>query len=150
MPKESLVAVTGPKVSPVTTATFKNFGDPHQHPPCTAEKTFLAIHSACSKHSPKNYKNFLKTIKSLGLNGVVEPIWMDWAVSNPCDFITIEPLHHFHRFAWDHDVKWCISVLGTEELDFQFSHVQTPLGYQAFTDGVSKLKQVMGHNHHAI
>ena len=128
-PEESLLAATGPKVSLVTTATSKNFGDPNQHPPHTAEKTLIAIRSACSKYSPTDYKNFLKAIKSLGLNGVVEPVWMDWALSDPCFFITIEPLHHFHRFAWDHDVKWCIVALGAEELDFRFSVIQTPVGY---------------------
>jgi hypothetical protein len=128
----------------------KNFGDPHRHPPRTAENTLLAIHSACLKYSPKNYKNFLKAIKSLGLNGVVEPVWMDWPLSDPCYFITIEPLHHFHQFAWDHDVKWCISALGAAELDFRFSIIQTPVGYRSFDKGISRLKQVTGRDHCAV
>ena len=149
-PEECLIAATGPKASPVTTAMSKNFGDPHRHPPRTAEETLLAIRSACSKYSPKDYKNFLKVIKSLGLNGVVEPVWMDWPLSDPCYFITIEPLHHFHRFAWDHDVKWCISALGAAELDFRFSIIQTPVGYRAFDEGISRLKQVTGRDHRAV
>ena len=128
-PEESLLAATGPKVSPVTTATSKNFGDPNRHPPCTAEKTLIAFCSACSKYSPTDYKNFLKAIKSLGLNGVVELVWMDWVLSDPCFFITIEPLHYFHCFVWDHDVKWCIVALGAEELNFHFSVIQTPVEY---------------------
>lgn len=149
-PEESLVACTGPKVSPVTTATSKDFGDPHRHPPRTADKTLDAICSACSKHSPRDYKNFLKTIKPLGLNGVVEPVWMDWALSDPSHFITIEPLHHFHRFAWDHDVQWCVKALGDTELDFRFSIIQTPVGYRSFDEGISKLKQVTGRDHRAV
>ena len=90
-PEESLLAATGPKVSLVTTTTSKNFGNPNQHPPHTAEKTLIVICSACSKYSPTDYKNFLKAIKSLGLNGVVKPVWMDWVLSDPCFFITIEP-----------------------------------------------------------
>lgn len=129
MPEESLLAATGPKVSPVTTATSKNFGNSHRHPPCTAEKTLAAICSACSKYSPRDYKNFLKAVKALGLNRVVEPVWMEWVLSDPTHFITIKPLHHFHRFAWDHDIKWCITVLGAEELDFHFSIIQTAVGY---------------------
>ena len=128
-PEESLLVATGPKVSPVTTTMSKNFGDPNRHPPHTTKKTLIAIHSACSKYSPTDYKNFLKAIKSLGLNRVVEPVWMDWALSDPCFFITIEPLHHFHHFTWDHDVKWCIVALGAEELNFRFSVIQTPVGY---------------------
>ena len=95
-PEESLIAATGPKVSPVTTAMSKQFGDPHRHPPRTAEKILLAIRLACSKYSPTDYKNFLKVIKLLGLNGVVEPVWMDWPLLRPSDFITIEALHHFY------------------------------------------------------
>lgn len=97
-----------------------------------------------------DYKNFLKVIKLLGLNGVVEPVWIDWPLSDPCDFLTIEPLHHFHRFSWDHDVKWCISALGAAELDFQFSIIQTPVGYRSFDEGISKLKQVTGRDHRAV
>ena len=149
-PEESLLAATSPKVSPVTTATSKNFGDSHRHPPHTAEKTLATIHSACSKYSPRDYKNFLKAIKALGLNRVVEPVWMEWALSDPTHFITIKPLHHFYRFAWDHNVKWCITVLGAEELDFRFSIIQTVVGYQAFDEGISNLKQVTGRDHRAV
>ena len=90
------MAATGPKVLPVTTTMSKQFGDPHHHPPRTAEKTLLAIHSACSKYSPMDYKNFLKVIKLLGLNGVVKLVWMDQLLSRPSDFITIKALHHFY------------------------------------------------------
>jgi hypothetical protein len=149
-PEESLIAATGPKASPVTTAMSKNFGDPRRHPPHTVENTLLAIHSAHSKYSPKDYKNFLKAIKSLGLNGIIELVWMDWPLSDPCYCITIEPLHHFHRFAWDHDIKWCMSALGAAELDFHFSIIQTPVGYWSFDEGISRLKQVTGRDHHTV
>ena len=52
--------------------------------------------------------------------------------------------------SWDHNVKWCIIVTGTAELDFHFSIIQTLMGYQAFNKGVSKLKQVTGREHHAV
>ncbi|KAI6041971.1 hypothetical protein EDC04DRAFT_2601276 [Pisolithus marmoratus] len=51
---------------------------------------------------------------------------------------------------WDHDIKWCITVMGTIELDFCFSHIQTLVGCRAFNEGISKLKQVTGHDHHAV
>ncbi|KAF8545834.1 hypothetical protein OG21DRAFT_1491871, partial [Imleria badia] len=149
-PEESMLSATGSKVSPVTTATSKNFGDPYRHPPRTADKTLVAIRTACSQHSPRDYKKFLKAIKPLGLNGVVEPVWIDWLLSDPSRFLLIEPLHHFHRFAWDHDVQWCLTALGADELDFRFSIIQTLVGYRAFNEGLSKLKQVTGHDHRAV
>ena len=150
MPKESLLAGTGAKVSPVTTATSKEFGDAYWHSPCTAANTLAAIRRACSQYSPTDYKNFLKAMKQLQLNGIVEPCWNPWALSDPSDFITPEVLHHFHRMSWDHDVKWCIIATGAAELDFHFSIIQTLVGYWVFNKGVLKLKQVTGRDHCAV
>ena len=112
MPEESLLAGTSTKVSPVTTATAMEFGDAYHHPPCTAANTLTAIHKACSQHSPIDYKNFLKAIKRLQLNGVIEPCWKIWLLSDPSDFITPEVLHHFHRMFWDHDISGVSLWLG--------------------------------------
>ncbi|KIJ10412.1 hypothetical protein PAXINDRAFT_27957, partial [Paxillus involutus ATCC 200175] len=95
-------------------------------------------------------KNFLKAIKPLLLNGVVEPFWKDWALSEPSDFLKPEPLHHFHHMFWDHNAKWCIAAVGASELDFCFSIIQTPVGYRAFDEGILKLKQVTSRDHCAV
>ncbi|KAF9227898.1 hypothetical protein BS17DRAFT_693578 [Gyrodon lividus] len=95
MPEQSLLAAIGTKVSLITIAMSKNFGDAHHHPPHTVETTLTAIHAACSQPSPTDYKNFLKAMKSLRLNGVVEPFWATWALSGPSEFLHPEPLHHF-------------------------------------------------------
>ena len=62
-PEESLLAATGPKVSPVTVATSKQFGDACQHESHTADKTLTAIRTACSQYSPNDYNNFLKAVR---------------------------------------------------------------------------------------
>ncbi|KAF9230845.1 hypothetical protein BU15DRAFT_56804, partial [Melanogaster broomeanus] len=149
-PEESLLAATGPKASPITTATSKEFGDDYCHPPRTGEITLAAIRTVCTQHPPTDYKNFLKAIKSLRLNGVVEPFWKDWPLSGPSDFLKPEPLHHFHGMFWAHDAKWCIAAVGASELDFRFSIIQTTVGYRAFDEGISKLKQVTGRDHRAV
>ncbi|KAI6001868.1 hypothetical protein EDD15DRAFT_2123098, partial [Pisolithus albus] len=59
-------------------------------------------------------------------------------------------LHHFHHFSWDHDIKWCIEVVTPPKIDFCFSLLQTMVEYCGFKDGISKLKQVTGHDQHAI
>ena len=84
------------------------------------------------------------------LNGIVELCWIGWALSDPSFFLNPEVLHHFHWMFWDHDVQWCISVMGAAELDFCFSLIQTLVGYQSFSKGISKLKQVTGHDHHMV
>jgi hypothetical protein len=149
-PEESLLSVMNCKASPVTVATLKQFGDAFRHPSRTGPMTLAAIRMASAQSDPSDYKEFLKTIKPLHLNGVVEPVWRDWPLSDPSDFLTPEPLHHFHRMFWDHDTKWCIAMVGAAELDFRFSLVQTPVGYRAFDEGISKLKQVTGCDHRAV
>ncbi|KIK92374.1 hypothetical protein PAXRUDRAFT_34547 [Paxillus rubicundulus Ve08.2h10] len=97
-----------------------------------------------------NYKNFLKAIKVLHFNGVVKPVWRDWPLSDPSNFVTPKPLHHFQKMSWDQDTKWCISIVDPAELDLCSSLIQTTVGYCAFDMGISKLKQVTGHDHRAI
>ncbi|KAL4068428.1 hypothetical protein V8B97DRAFT_2024968 [Scleroderma yunnanense] len=73
----------------------------------------------------------------LGPCSIINPCWKAWALSNPFEFLTLEVLQHCHHMFLDYD------------LDFQFSLVQTPVGYQAFSKEVSNLKQVTGHDHHS-
>ena len=149
-PEECLIAGTGPKASPVTTTTSKHFGNPFHHSTCTSQTTLSAIRTVCAEHDPSDYKNFLKVVRCLRLNSVVDPVWIDWPLSEPCEFITPEALHHFYRFFWDHNVKWSIAATGATELNFRFSLLQTPVRYCAFKDSISKLKQVIGCDHCAI
>jgi hypothetical protein len=51
---------------------------------------------------------------------------------------------------WDHDAKWCIRVLGSAEIDFQFSVLHPHTGLCHFTEGIASLKQVTGREHRDI
>ena len=141
---------TGPKASPLTMVMSKNFGDPDLYPPCTRSHTLTIICQACNKFSPLDFKVFLKVTKTLFLNGVMHPFWMDWPLSCPLHFLHVETLHHLNCFSWDHDIQWCIEVITLSEIDFCFSLLQTAIGYYAFENSISKLKQVTGHDHHSI
>ena len=149
-PEQSLVACTSPKASPVSTAIYKQFGDSVCHPPCTAAGTLRVIKMMCAKSPPTDLINFLKVAKEHRLNGVFEPFWRDWLRSDPSKFLLLEVLHHLHRFSLDHDLQWCIAVVGSEELDYCFTLMRTLIGYRSFDEGVSKLKQVTGRDHRAI
>ncbi|KAF9052024.1 hypothetical protein BJ165DRAFT_1340242 [Panaeolus papilionaceus] len=84
------------------------------------------------------------------LNGVHKPFWRDWDLSNPAVFLTSEPLHHWHRMFWDHDVKWCINAVGAAEIDFRFSILPSHTGFRHFKEGISSLKQVTGREQRDI
>lgn len=44
-------------------------------------------------------------------------------------------------------MQWCIFTAGASKVDFCFSLLQTLVSYHAFAEGISKLKQITGHNH---
>ena len=134
----------------MSTATYKEFGDDKRHDPRTAKHTLKTISALCNQADSDDFSTFLKVAKAYGLNSVHEPFWRDWPLSDPDQFLKVEPLHHFFRMAWDHDIQWCITVVGGEEIDYRFNLLQTPVGYRSFADGISMLKQVTGRNHRSI
>lgn len=149
-PEQCLLSCTSPRSSPMSIATYKQFGDARRYDPRTAEHTLRAIEALCSQADPDDFNAFLKVAKSYGLNGVHEPFWRNWPLSDPARFLKVEPLHHFFRMSWDHDIQWCVSVVGADEFDYRFTLLQTPVGYRSFGDGISKLKQVTGRDHRSI
>ncbi|KAH9965577.1 hypothetical protein BJV74DRAFT_879971 [Russula compacta] len=126
-PEAAMPACVGGKTSPVTLASHKQFGDPFQHEPRTASTTLAQLSAVRSK-----------------------PFWRDWPLAEPSLFLTPEPLHHFNKELYDHDLKWCIRMLGKPEIDFHFSILQPHIGLRHFKDGVSRLKQVTGQEHRNI
>jgi hypothetical protein len=81
------------------------------------------------------------------LNDVHCPFWCDYPLAEPSVFLTPEPLHHWHKQFWDHDVKWCINAVSTAEIDFRFSILQPHTSFCQFREGISNLKQVTGQEH---
>ena len=140
------------KTSPVTMANYKKFGDSFRHEPRTGSTTLAQLNALHLRADPgeSNLAEYVVEAKKVRLNGVNEPFWRDWAFANPEHFLTPEPLHHWHKMFWDHDAKWCIQVLGGEEIDFRFSVLHPHVGYRHFKEGISKLKQVTGREHRDV
>jgi hypothetical protein len=67
--------------------------------------------------------------------------------SDPAIFLTPEALHHWHNQFYDHNLQWCLVVLGVPEFDFQILILQPIVGFCHFSNGISKLKQVIGRVH---
>jgi hypothetical protein len=151
-PESQLIACVGGKTSPVTMANYDQFGDEFRHPSRTGSITLNTINKINSLTDPLGcLKSYEKAAKSYRLNGVHLPFWRDWTLSSdPSTFLTSEPLHHWHKQFWDHDVKWCIHVLGKAEIDFRFSVLRNHTGYRHFKEGISSLKQVTGREQRDI
>jgi hypothetical protein len=151
----ALVGVSG-KTSHLTHAFGPHFGDDFRHPPRTASDIISPLLSLSSSIDPWDLALYTKEARNLyRLNGVDKPFWRDWTLPNgippnPHQIFPIEILHHFHKFFWDHEVKWCIRALGEGEIDFRFALLQPRCGYRRFPAGISTLKQVTGREHRNI
>ena len=144
-PESQLISCVGGKSSPVTTAIHDQFGDDFRHPPRTGAITLSTINEVnMVPEATESFEKYEKVAKTYQLNGAHLPFWRDWPLSDPSIFLTSEPLHHWHKQFWDHDVKWCIHAVGNEEIDFRFSVLHPHSGYRHFKEGISKLKQVTG------
>jgi hypothetical protein len=126
------------------------FRDPFCHLLCKGSSTLARIKVVLWSVSHADVSEFFAACKKFDLNGIYEPFWLDWPLSDPSQFITPEPLHHWHRMFWDHDLNWCIIVVSADELDFHFMLLRVFIRYHGFKDGVSTLKQVSGRNHRDV
>ena len=144
-----LAGVAG-KTSHLTTATYKEFGDAFRHPPRTASMTLRQLIAIEEVADPWDLDKYVKQAMVYHLNGVHRPFWRNWPLSDPSEFFTPEPLHHWHKMFWDHDAQWCICVVGPAEIDYRFSILHPHTGFRQFPEGVSKLKQVTGREHRDI
>ena len=136
------------KTSHLTLARYKQFGDAFWHPPCTTSITLNQLQKIYAAVDPLDLNAYMK--EALNYWQIDKPFWRDWAGADPSVFFTPKPLHHWHKAFWDHNVKWCIHAVGAEELDFRFSILPHHVGFQQFKEGISKLKQVTGQEHHNV
>jgi Plavaka transposase len=150
-PEAAMLAGVAGKTSHVTMAGYKQFGDSFRHEPRTASTTLAQLLTVEMNVNPNDdIKAYVKEAKKFQLSGVDKPFWRDWPLAEPSLFLTPEPLHHFNKEFYDHDLKWCIRMLGEAEIDFRFSILQPHIGFRHFAGGVSRLKQVTGREHRNI
>jgi hypothetical protein len=161
-PEATMLACVAGKTSHLTMADYRKFGDPIRQEPRTASTTLAQLAALATDIDPLDLPAYIPAAKAIRLNGVHLPFWRDWflqtsdrvpkqiLMADPCRFLTPEPLHHWHKQFWDHDVKWSIRVVGPDELDFRFSTLQPVVGFKHFKDGVSTLKQVTGRTHRDV
>ncbi|KAG1831477.1 hypothetical protein EV424DRAFT_1534160 [Suillus variegatus] len=144
-PEACMIACVRGKTSPFTMASYLEFGDDFRHPEHTRSVTLDQL--ASIKVDPNNLEAFFEACAKYRLNGVHAPFWMFWPHADPSVFLTPEPLHHWHKEFWDHDLHWCLAAIGALELNFRFAILQPITGYHNFPGGISNLKKVTGRVH---
>ena len=137
-PEAAMLAAVGGKTSPITMATYKEFGDDFWHEPHTSSTTLTQLATTALNADPSDIEAYFCEAQKFRLNGVHKPFFCDVPLSCPSSFFTPEVLHHFHKEFGDHDCKWCISALGPAEIDFRFSVLQPITGFRHFKEGISQ------------
>ncbi|KAH9172245.1 hypothetical protein EDB89DRAFT_2114235 [Lactarius sanguifluus] len=64
---------------------------PNSHEPQTTSTTLAQLHTLKAKVNPWHLKTYIKEAKKFRLNGVHQPFWHDWPLSEPSKFLTPEP-----------------------------------------------------------
>ncbi|KAL4065534.1 hypothetical protein V8B97DRAFT_2025692 [Scleroderma yunnanense] len=106
-PEQLLISCVSSKNSPISLATAEQFGDPMSQPLRLRQHTLQAIREA-----------YCLTKR---LNGVVKPFWGEWGNTCPSRFLTLDALHQWHKFLFDHCLRWVINIIGGEELDHRLA-----------------------------
>lgn len=150
-PEAAMLSGVAGLTSHMTMADYTQFGDPFRHEPRTGSTTLAQIDSLTSMVDPWDLRAYHKiALSRFRLNTVHQPFWRDWALSDPTHFLPPEPLHHWHKMFWDHDVQWCIRLLGEAEINFRFNILQPRTGFRHFEEGIAGLKQSTGREHRDI
>ena len=155
-PEAAVITGVGGRTSHLTLTSHKTFGDHFQHPTCLGSLTLAQIQTISEDVDPWDLEAYSKeSQKCFRLNSVHAPFWRDWVlpdglIAEPSRFLTPEPLHHWHKQFWDHDTKWSICAVGSQEIDLRFSLLQPCVGFCHFKAGISSLKQVTSRDHHNV
>ncbi|KAI5983005.1 hypothetical protein F5J12DRAFT_787988 [Pisolithus orientalis] len=109
--------------------------------------TLDLIHAISCQKKPWDLNTFQKLVKANHLLGVHLPFWQDWKNSNVCCFLIPEILHMVHKLFFDHVLKWCKEVVGSDKLDTHYKIHHKHVGVRHFAAGVLHVSQMTGHEY---
>jgi hypothetical protein len=64
-----------------------------------------------------------------------------------CEVLSIDLLHGFHKFFFDHPFQWNTNSLGEEEIDTHMTSQPAYAGTRVFSKGISHILQMSGKEH---
>ena len=90
---------------------------------------------------------FLYKGKKLGLCGVKLPFWINLPYVDICKTLSLDLLHSFYKFFYNHVFHWNRTGLGAAELDACLALQIQLVGDCVFAQGVLRISQMSGKDH---
>lgn len=84
------------------------------------------------------------------LGDVEYPFWASLPFVDICRVLSVDLLHGFHKFFFDHPFQWNVKSLGEEELDARIKAQIPYSGARIFPKGVTHISQMSGKEHRAL
>lgn len=94
--------------------------------------------------------DFFLGCRARGLSGVLEPFWKELPFIDICRVLAQDILHSYHKFFFDHPLKWNTHLVGAKELDHRLRSQPQQVGARSFPKGISHISQMSGKEHRAL
>lgn len=94
--------------------------------------------------------SFVLGCRQRGLNGVMHPFWKYLPWVDICQLLSQEVLHSYHKFFFDHPLKWNTCLMGEKEMDRRLQSQPQQVGVRSFPKGISHISQMSGKEHRAL
>ncbi|KAG2353255.1 hypothetical protein BDR07DRAFT_1454604 [Suillus spraguei] len=140
-PEQCLVACCKENLCPKCLVAVDERGDGLDSAMCDPESTkdVLQRHKN-GQHPPEFEENCLCAI--------YKPFWANMPHANIFLVFTPDLLHQVHKGVFkDHLIKWCLQIIGEEEMDACFKAIPDYPGLCHFKKGISTVKQWTGREH---
>ncbi|QRW07095.1 beige protein [Ceratobasidium sp. AG-Ba] len=133
------------------TATTNEFGLPEPQATRTQESILEAIDRVCDERGPNAppYQFSLGAGKE-GLGDVEYPFWANLPMVDICQTLSVDLLHSFYKYFFDHIFKWNKNSLGEAEIDARMKAQVQYSGGRIFPKGVCQISQMSCKEHRAL
>ncbi|QRV81257.1 beige protein [Ceratobasidium sp. AG-Ba] len=132
-------------------ATTTNFGSPDSKPLRTQESIPDAIERVWEQRHPNAdpYQFSLGATKE-GLGDVEYPFWAHLPLVDICQTLSVDLLHSYYEYFFDHIFKWNKNSLGEREIDARMKAQVPYSGSRTFPKGVCHISQMSCKEHRAL
>lgn len=151
-PEQQLIACSAGDASPISLARHDALGLETCQDLRTGDQTLALIKTVTEtqKIDPLSISRYVEAARKLGLNGVDRPYWKGWNHADPSKFLTPDALHQWHRFFWDHPMKWARQLLGDAEINRRYMVLQKHVGRHHFRKGFTTFSQHTGREYREL